>query len=180
MRPSASTLAGAKLCALSTAALITSCTVPCLELVGLASGAVGRFAGDLMPMSSLCPTRISSVVTDGGGPEVDMGCECAHHHRSDSTLGMHRHPSSLEEAGRDWRGENSACCGGWGKTAGELLARFAGKWENEPRAEEHARRGTRRRLTNTSAYLIFSMTRKVSDMSMAYPLAAVVARFSSM
>ena len=79
MRPSASTLAGAKLCALSTAALITSCTVPCLELVGLASGAVGRFAGDLMPMSSLCPTRISSVVTGGGGPEVDMGCECAHH-----------------------------------------------------------------------------------------------------
>ena len=126
MRPNASTLAGAKLCARSTAALITSCTVPCLELVGLASGAVGRFAGDLMPMSSLCPTRISSVVTGGGGPEVDMGCECARHHRSDSTLGMHRHPSSLEEAGRDWRGENSACCGGWGKTAGELLARFAG------------------------------------------------------
>ena len=124
MRPNASTLAGAKLCARSTAALITSCTVPCLELVGLASEAVGRFAGDLMPMSSLCPTRISSVVTGGGGPEVDMGCECAHHHRSDSTLGMHRHPSSLEEAGRG--GKLSQLLGVGRKTAEELLARFPG------------------------------------------------------
>ena len=145
MRPSASTLAGAKLCALSTAALITSCTVPCLELVGLASGAVGRFAGDLMPMSSLCPTRISSVVTGGGGPEVDMGCECAHHHRSDSTLGMHRHPSSLEEAGR---GKTQPAAGGWGKTAGSF-------WRDLPAMVKRAagrRKRAVRRTTSMNPY----------------------------
>ena len=69
---------------------------------------------------------------------------------------------------------------GVGKNRGGAFGAICRQWENEPRAEEHARRGTRRRLTHTSAYLIFSMTRKVSDMSMAYPLAAVVARFSSM
>jgi hypothetical protein len=146
MRPNASTLAGAKLCARSTAALITSCTVPCLELVGLASGAVGRFAGDLMPMSSLCPTRISSVVTGGGGPEVDMGCECAHHHRSDSTLGMHRHPSSLEEAGRG--GKLSQLLGVGKKTPRSF-------WRDFPvMGKRAAGRKTRavRRTTSTNRY----------------------------
>ena len=40
-----------------------------------------------------------SVVTGGGGPAGAMGCECARHHRSESTFGMHRHPSSLAGVG---------------------------------------------------------------------------------
>mmetsp|Transcript_421 Transcript_421/g.1971 ORF Transcript_421/g.1971 Transcript_421/m.1971 type:complete len:257 (-) Transcript_421:102-872(-) len=95
-RPNASTLAGAKLCARATAARITSCTVPCLELVGeLSLPVAGRFPGRTSWMSSCRPTRMRSVVTGGGGPAGAMGCECARHHRSESTFGMHRHPSSL-------------------------------------------------------------------------------------
>ena len=99
-RPNASTLAGAKLCARATAARITSCTVPFLELVGeLSLPVAGRFPGRTSWMSSCRPTRMRSVVTGGGGPAGAMGCECARHHRSESTFGMHRHPSSLAGVG---------------------------------------------------------------------------------
>ena len=148
-------LAGAKLCARSTAALIASCTVPAsAREAGVRSG--GAFRGGPDADRQPLPGGISSVVTEGrtGGGH---GVRCARHHRSDSTLGMHRHPSSLEEAGRDWRGENSVNAVGGGEKPRGSFWRDCRQWENEPRAEEHARR-TRRRLAHTSAYLIFSMT----------------------